>query len=79
MSASLGTLKDVEALVKRLLSCIKPFDVSYNESWGGKAFQLSQRDKGLQKLSVALLHILSHRWLPVLRYVPFSHCWHGTS
>jgi len=73
MSASLGALEDVETLVERLLSCVKPFDVSRNESWGGKAFQLSQRDRGSRQLSVALLHILSCRWLPTLRYGPFSH------
>lgn len=68
MSASLGTLKDVETLVERLLTCIEPVDMSHDESWGGKAFQLSRSDSGSRQLSVALLHILSHRWLPTLRY-----------
>lgn len=73
MRASIGTLKDVEVLVERILSCIKPVDVSHNESWGGKAFQLSHSDKGSAQLSAALLHILSHRWLPTLRYALLSH------
>lgn len=68
MSASLGTLKDVETLVERLLTCIEPVDASHHGSWGGKAFQLSWRDGGPRPLSIALLHILSHRWLPTLRY-----------
>lgn len=72
MSASLGTLKDVETLVERLLSCVKP-DASHDESWDGKAFQLSRRDRGSRQLSIALLHILSHRWLPTLRYGLLSH------
>lgn len=73
MSASLGTLEDVETLVERLLSCMKPIDVSHNESWGGKAFQLSQRDGGSRQLGIALLHILSYRWLPTLRCGSLSH------
>jgi len=68
MSASLGTLKDANALVERLLSCIEPVDLSNNEGWSGKAFQLSRSDRGSRQLGVALLHILSHRWLPTLRY-----------
>jgi hypothetical protein len=67
MSASLGTLDDVEMLVERLLTCIEPVEVSHNESWGGKSFELSRRDTGSRQLSIALLHILSHRWLPTLR------------
>lgn len=72
MSASLGTLKDVDTLIERLLACIEPFDVTYSEIWGGKAFQLSQRDNSTQQLSVAILHILSHRWLPTLWYAPLA-------
>jgi len=68
MSASLGTLKDVETLVERLLSCIEPVELSDGEGWGGKTFQLSRSDGGPQQLGVALLYILSHRWLPTLRY-----------
>lgn len=72
LSASLGTLKDVETLAKKLLSYIKPVDPSRNESWGGRAFQLSPGDRGSRQLGVALLHILSHRWLPTLRYRSLS-------
>lgn len=72
MRASTGTLKDVEILVEVILSCMKPVDGSHNESWSGKAFQLSQSDKGSRQLSAALLHILSHRWLPTLRYASLS-------
>ncbi|KAF9647481.1 hypothetical protein BDM02DRAFT_3187912 [Thelephora ganbajun] len=66
MSASLGSLKDMETLVERLLTCVEPVGMSDNESWGGKAYQLSRRENSSQQLSIALLHVLSHRWLPTL-------------
>jgi hypothetical protein len=66
-SASLGTLRGVGALIRRLLSCMEPIPVLYDEGWGGKAFKLSQHNKNSQRLSVALLSTLSHRWLPTLR------------
>lgn len=68
MSASLGTLKDVETLVERLLTCVESAGVSRHESWGGETFQLSRLDRGSRQLGAALLRILSHRWLPTLRY-----------
>ena len=78
MSASLGTLKDPGTLIERLLNCMESVDVSHNESWGGKAFQLSRGDRGSRQLSVALLRILSHRWLPTLRY-GFPRCCRDTN
>ena len=72
MSASLGKLKDVGTLIEKLLACIEPVDVPHNEIWGGKAFQLSRRNSGSRQLSVALLHILSHRWLPTMRYASLA-------
>ena len=71
MSASLETLEDVETLVRRLLSCIDPVEISRAVRWDGKAFRLSQHIKNSQQLDTALLHILSHRWLPTFRYRPF--------
>lgn len=67
MNASLGKLKDAE-VVGKVLSCIGPVGVSHIGSWGGKAFELSRRDGNSRQLSIALLHSLSYRWLPTLRY-----------
>ena len=48
---------------------MEPANTLHGESWGGKAFQLSRPEKGSRQLSAALFSILSHRWLPTLRYV----------
>lgn len=69
MSASSGTFKDVETLVGRLISYMEPPDAPRIESWGGKAFQLSRLGEGSRQIDTALLSILSHRWLPILRYM----------